>query len=41
MVKIVESLGAKVYELAFLIELEELKGRDLLKGHDVYSILTY
>lgn len=41
MVKLVESLGAKVYELAFLIELEELKGRDLLKGHDVYSILTY
>lgn len=31
MVKLVEKLGAKVYELAFLIELEGLNGRDLLK----------
>lgn len=41
MVKLVEKLGAKVYELAFLIELEGLNGRDLLKDKDVYSILKY
>lgn len=41
MVKLVEKLGAEVYELAFLIELEDLKGRDLLKGHNVYSQLKY
>ena len=41
MVKLVEMLGAKVYELAFLIELEDLNGRDLLDGHSVYSILKY
>ena len=41
MVKLVEMLGANVYELAFLIELEDLNGRDLLDGHSVYSILKY
>lgn len=41
MVKLVEGLGAKVYELAFLIELEDLNGRELLKDHEVYSILKY
>lgn len=41
MVKLVEELGANVYELAFLIELEGLNARDILKGKDVYSILTY
>lgn len=41
MVQLVEKLGANVYELAFLIELEGLKGRDVLKGHNVYSQLQY
>lgn len=41
MVKLVESVGAKVYELAFLIELKELNGRNKLHGNKVYSILKY
>ena len=41
MVKLVEELGGQVYELAFLIELVELNGRELLKGHNVYSQLQY
>ncbi|WP_068448852.1 adenine phosphoribosyltransferase [Caviibacter abscessus] len=41
MVQLVEMLDAKVHELAFLIELEDLHGRDLLKEYEVYSILTY
>ena len=41
MVKLVEMLGASIYELAFMIELEDLKGRDVLKGHEVYSQLQY
>ncbi|NYV28272.1 adenine phosphoribosyltransferase [Streptobacillus felis] len=41
MVDLVEELGAKVYELAFLIELSDLKGRDVLKGKDVYTILQF
>lgn len=41
MVNLVESLGAKVKGLAFMIELEDLKGKELLKNYDVYSILKY
>ena len=41
MVQLVEKLEAKVYELAFMIELTDLKGRELLKGYDVYSQLKY
>ena len=41
MVKLVEELGGQVYELAVLIELVELNGRELLKGHNVYSQLQY
>ena len=41
MVQLVEKLGGEVYELAFLIELEDLNGRDVLKGCNVYSQLKY
>lgn len=41
MVQLVEKLGAEVYELAFLIELEDLKGREVLAGHNIYSQLQY
>lgn len=41
MVQLVEKLGAKVYELAFMIELTDLKGRELLEGYEVYSQLKY
>ena len=41
MVQLVEKLEAEVYELAFLVELEDLKGRDVLKGYNVYSQLKY
>ncbi|MFZ2610938.1 MAG: purine phosphoribosyltransferase family protein [Raoultella planticola] len=36
-----EALGAHVYELAFMIELADLGGRDILKEYDVYSQLKY
>ena len=41
MVELVEKLGAKVYELAFMIELADLKARDLLKDYKVYTQLKY
>ena len=41
MVQLVEKLEAKVYELAFMIELTDLKGRELLEDYDVYSQLKY
>jgi adenine phosphoribosyltransferase len=40
-VKLVERLGGRVAGLAFVVELEFLKGRDRLKGHDVFSLLKY
>ena len=40
-VKLVEKLGGKVIGIAFLIELEELKGRERLQGYNVYSLLKY
>ena len=40
-VKLIESMGGEVVGCAFLIELEALKGRDLLKGYDVFSVLKY
>jgi adenine phosphoribosyltransferase len=38
---LIETLGAEVVAVAFLIELTFLGGRDALPGHDVYSILQY
>ena len=35
------SLGADIVELAFLVELEFLNGRQKLEGHKVFSILKY
>ena len=40
-IQLVEKLGGKVVGIAFLIELEALKGRERLKDYNVYSMLTY
>jgi|SRR5579884_1225148 adenine phosphoribosyltransferase len=40
-VKLVEMLGGVVTGLAFVIELEFLKGREKLNGYDVFSLLKY
>ena len=39
--KLVESLGGKVASLAFIVELDFLKGREKLAGHEVVSLLHY
>ena len=39
--EITESLGGTVAGFAFLIELESLRGRDLLKNYDVKTVLLY
>lgn len=41
MIKLVESVGAEVVGLCFLIELEELDGRRCLEGYNVKTILKY
>ena len=38
---LVRQLGGTVHALAFLIELEALKGRDQLQGENVYAVLRY
>ncbi|MBD3178889.1 MAG: adenine phosphoribosyltransferase [Candidatus Latescibacteria bacterium] len=39
--RLVESLGGKIEELFFLIELANLRGRDLLDGREIFSLITY
>ena len=40
-VDLVKQLGGEIVELAFLIELTALKGRDKLEGYSVFSLLQY
>ena len=40
-IKLVEQLGGEVVGCAFLIELEDLKGRERLSGYDVFTLLKY
>ena len=40
-IKLVEELGGIVVGCAFLIELEDLGGRDILKDYDVYTLMKY
>lgn len=39
--KLATSLGAKIAGLSFVVELDFLKGRDKLKGYEVFSLLHY
>lgn len=39
--ELVRQLGGEIVELAFLIELTPLKGRDRLKGLPVFSLIQY
>ena len=40
-IKIIEELGGVVAGLIFLIELDELKGREKLTGYDVKTLMNY
>ena len=40
-VDLIEELGGEVVKIAFLIELEGLKGREKFKGYDVASVVKY
>ena len=39
--ELVEKLGGHIAGIAFLVELTFLKGRDHLKGHDVFALIKY
>ncbi len=40
-VKLVEQMGGNIIECSFIVELDELKGRDKLAPHPVYSLIHY
>lgn len=40
-IKLVESLGGEVAGLAFMIELNDLHGREKLAGYDILSLMDY
>ena len=40
-IDLVEQLGGIAVGAAFLIELEDLHGRDKMKGYDIFSLLKY
>ena len=40
-VKLVERLGGDIVECAFVVELPDLKGRDLIKEQKVYSMVMF
>lgn len=40
-IRLVESVGVEVVGVLFLIELKDLKGREVLQGYPVYSIVQY
>lgn len=41
MVQLVDKLGGELLELAFIIELDFLKGREKLKGQKLYSLVKF
>ncbi len=40
-IKLIEDLGGVVAGLAFLIELDDLGGRDKLEGYDILTLMNY
>lgn len=40
-IELVEKLGGEVVGLAFLIELLDLKGREQVKGYDIFTLMEY
>lgn len=41
MIDLIEKMGGEVVKIVFLIELEFLKGREILEGYEIESILKY
>ncbi|WP_161877928.1 adenine phosphoribosyltransferase [Alkalibacterium sp. MB6] len=40
-IELVEKLGGEVVGAAFFIELTDLKGRDKIKGYDIFTLMNY
>ncbi len=40
-VRLIEKLGGKIVECAFLIDLPDLKGKEKLKGYKIFSLMQF
>jgi adenine phosphoribosyltransferase len=40
-IKLIEKLGGKIVECAFVIELPDLKGRDVIKNYNIHSLVEF
>jgi adenine phosphoribosyltransferase len=40
-IELIEELGGIVVGTAFLVELEDLRGRDKIEGYDIFTLLKY
>jgi len=40
-IELVEKLGGEVVECAFVIELPDLKGREKIKGYNIFSMVEF
>ena len=40
-IELIEELGGVVVGTAFIIELEDLKGREKIEGYDIFTLLKY
>jgi len=40
-IELINALQGKIHELAFLIELTFLNGRDRLQGYNLFSLIQY
>jgi adenine phosphoribosyltransferase len=38
---LIQQVGGQVLSMAFVVELGALNGRDVLKGHQIHSLVTY
>lgn len=40
-IQLIEKLGGELIEVAFLIDLPDLKGKDKLKGYKIFSLMSF
>ena len=40
-IKLVETLGGEVVECAFVVELPDLKGREQIKGYNIFALTAF
>ena len=39
--QLIESLGGKLIEIAFMIDLPDLKGKEKLKSYEIFTLMSF